>query len=136
MVKLAAQPKIKQEEAVGSLAKEREFVENRDAVQLEELRKEIELSPEVKESGVELKSEEIELSQEIQKIGMEVVGSDQSLVQPTTNVPLQDNAIVGNQNSSVWLSLTWLAQWCLRQLKKAHVKLKKVHGKVVRIVTK
>lgn len=136
MIKQPALQKIEQEETGGSLVKEREFVENRDAVQLEELRREIELAPEVKEAGVELQHEEIELPPDIQQMGVEPAGPGQAVSQPTTTVPLQDDTIISKQKGSVWLSLTWLAQWCLRQLKKAHIKLKKVQGRIVRIIVK
>lgn len=131
-----AQPMVEPTGA-GLGAKEREFLERQDEVQLEEVRKELELAPEVKEAGVEVKSEEVVLPPSVQQMGVVATDVNQPVVQaPTGNVPLPDEKIGSNSGGSIRASLTWLAQWCLRQLKKAHVTLKKVHGKIVRIITK
>lgn len=117
-------------------AKEREFQEQQEAIQLEEVRKELEIAPEVKEAGVEVKSEEMELPPPVAKMGVTSIGGEQPVSPPTTNLPITDDKIATGLGASVWASICWLANWCLRQLKKAHVKLKKVQGKIIRVVTK
>lgn len=118
--------------------KERELFQRQDELQLSEIRKDLELGQEVKEAGVELLThEEIELPPSVKQMGVTKVETEVNLPQVApVSVPLADDQIVKSTGASVWASLTWLAQWCLRQLKKAHVKLKKVHGKIVRVVTK
>lgn len=118
--------------------KERELFQRQDELQLLEIRKDLELGAEAKEAGVELLThEEIELPPSVKQMGVTKIETEVSLPQAaTTAVPLADDQIVKSAGASVWASLTWLAQWCLRQLKKAHVKLKKMHGKIVRVVMK
>lgn len=118
--------------------KERELFQRQDELQLEEIRKGLELGREVKEAGVEsLTHEELELPPSVKQMGVTKIETEVSLPPAaTTVVPLADDQIVKSSGASVWASLTWLAQWCLRQLKKAHVKLKKVQGKIVRVVVK
>ncbi len=118
-------------------AKEQEFFAAQEALQLEQVRHELELAPEVKEMGVENLHDEIEIPPALKKIGLQNTSVPISIPQvPVISTPLADDKIVSNTGSSVWSSLTWLALWCLKQLKKAHVKLKKVHGKIVRVVSK
>lgn len=118
--------------------KERELFQRQDELQLEEIRKGLELGTEVKEAGVELLThEELELPPQVKQMGVTQIETEINLPQTVPMVvPLADEQIVKSTGASVWASLTWLAQWCLRQLKKAHVKLKKIHGKIVRVVTK
>lgn len=116
--------------------KEREFLAQQEEAALEEVRKELELAPEVKEAGVEVKKEEIELPPPLPKMGVTQVGPETPTQTPAVSLPLADDKIVSSQGFSIWASITWLAQWCLRQLKKVHIKLKKVGGQIVRIVTK
>ena len=133
----AVNPSVVEPTGAGLGAKEREILQRNDEIQLEEIRKELELAPEVKEAGVEVKSEEIELPPPLPKMGVIPVGISQPVQPPPgANVPLPDETIVNNTGGSIWASLTWLAQWCLKQLKKVHVQIKKVHGRIVRIITK
>lgn len=121
-------------------SKERELFQRQDELQLEEIRKDLELAPEMKEAGVELLThEELELPPSVKQMGVTQTVEETSFPQAApVVVPLADDKIIQGTGvgTSVWASLTWLAQWCLRQLKKAHVKLKKIHGKIVRVVTK
>ena len=119
-------------------SKERELFQRQDELQLSEIRKGLELGQEVKEAGVELLThEELELPPSVKQMGVTKIETEVNLPQTApVVVPLADDQIVKSTGASVWASLTWLAQWCLRQLKKAHVKLKKVHGKIVRVVVK
>lgn len=118
------------------LDKERRIYEKQEAQALEEVRKELELAPEVKEAGVEVQKEEIELPPPLPKMGVAQTGAELPLAPPAVNLPLTDDKIVSGLGASIWASLAWLAQWCLRQLKKAHIKLKKIQGKIIRVITK
>lgn len=120
----------------GLTTKEREVLANQEASALEEVRKELELAPELKETGVEVQKEEIELPPPLPKMGVAQTGAEAPISIPTISLPLTDDKIVTGLGASIWASLRWLAEWCIRQLKKVRVKLKKVHGKIVRVVTK
>jgi len=116
--------------------KEREVFARQDEMQLEEIRKELELTPEVKEAGVEVKREEIELPEPVKKMGVVPTDIAQPVTPPTINLPLTDDKIVTGFGAPIITSLRWLVEWCIRQLKRVHVKLKKIHGQIVRVVTK
>lgn len=126
--------------AGGIGTKERELFQRQDELQLSEIRKDLELGAEVKEAGVEaLTHEEIELPPSVKEMGVTKIPEQANLPQAApVLVPLADEQILQGTSpvAPVWASLTWLAQWCLRQLKKAHVKLKKIHGKIVRVVVR
>lgn len=116
--------------------KEREVFERQDELQLEEIRKELEVAPEVKETGVEVKSEEIELPEVVKQMGVVPSDASQPVASVATNLPLTDDKIVTGFGAPIISSLRWLVEWCIRQLKKVHIRLKKIHGQIVRVVTK
>ncbi|MBI4999276.1 hypothetical protein HZB97_00710 [Candidatus Gottesmanbacteria bacterium] len=116
--------------------KEKEFLAQQEEAALEEVRKELEIAPEVEKAGVEVQKEEIELPPPLPKMGVAQTGAELPVSAPAISLPLTDDKIVGGLAASIWASLRWLAEWCLKQLKKAHVKLKKVHGQIVRVITK
>jgi hypothetical protein len=120
----------------GLSAKEKELLTASEETALEEVRKELELAPEVKEAGVEVKKEEIELPPPLPTIGVAQTGEDVGVSPASGNLPLTDDQTLFALSAPIIASIRWLAEWCLRQLKKAHIKLKKVHGEIVRIVTK
>lgn len=128
---------ITQQAAVPGIGgKEREFFAEQDAVALEEIRKDLEVAPEVKEAGIEARKEEIELPPAIQKMGVVQSDANQPVTPVTANLPITDDKIVTGTGAPVVTSLRWLVEWCLRQLKKVHIKLKKVHGRIIRVVTR
>lgn len=117
-------------------AKEREFLAQQDETALEEVRKELEVAPEVSEAGLEVRREEIELPPPLPKIGVTQTGAELPVSPTPVPLPLTDDKIVTGTGAPVISSLRWLVEWCLRQLKKVHIKLKKVHGRITRVVTK
>lgn len=98
--------------------------------QLAELEKEAEVS--------EIKGE-IELPEMVKKQGVEVTGETAPLpTMPTITLPLDDQKIYNivknfkKLHQNVKDSVTWLGWWCNRQLQLLGVKLKEVHGKIIR----
>ncbi len=120
----------------GLAVKEREFIAQADAMALEEVRKELEVSPEIAEAGVEVQKQDIELPPPLPKLGVTQTGADLPVSPTSVSLPLTDDKIVTGTGAPIINSLRWLVTWCLRQLKKMHVKLKKVHGRIVRVVAK
>lgn len=116
--------------------KEREFLAQQDETALEEIRKELEVAPEVSEAGLEVKREEIELPPPLPKIGVTQTGAELPVSPTAVSLPLTDDKIVTGTGAPVISSLRWLVEWCLRQLKKVHIRLKKVHGRITRVVAK
>lgn len=52
---------------------------------------------------------------------------------PPVQLPVSDDTVARGLHADVANPLLWLAFWCVRKLKKAHVLLKVVQGKVVRV---
>lgn len=101
---------------------------------LEEVGKEIEPPKEIKEVGVKLKKEEIKLPPAIEKLGVKPSGPATPLPSSSTiTLPLTDDQLVKALTFPIFSSLRWLAEFCLRQLKKAHISLKRVRGKSIRV---
>ena len=66
-------------------------------------------------------------------MGVQALGMAQPVTTATTvQLPLTDDQILTGLHAQIMTSLKWLAEWCIRQLKKAHVHLKNMGGKVVR----
>ena len=104
----------------------------------QEVVSEIELNHEVKEAGVEKRGEVIvELPPDVKKLGVTQTGATTPLSAVTSvaqvSIPITDSQVVVGLHAKVTSSLAWLAQWCIKKLKKAHVVLKIIHGKIVRV---
>lgn len=118
--------------------KEREVLSQVESALEEPLQLEEMVSKEVREVGVEIHPTTIELPPDLRKIGVSPSGSTASVVHqggtsPSVSIPLSDQQIVVGLGGSIWSSVRWLAEWCLRQLKRAHIVLKVVGGKVMRV---
>ena len=82
---------------------------------------------------------EIELPQIVKDAGVEKIGEDTPLSEtPQIELPMDDTKIfksykqIKNLHQDISSSVNWLAVWCIRQLAMLHIKLKEVHGKIVR----
>ena len=111
--------------------KEKEVVGSKEVIR--EVGKEIEPPKEVEEAGVKLKKEEIKLPPSVEKLGVKPSAPVAPPPSPAVTLPLTDDQVMKGLASPIISSLRWLAEFCLRQLKKAHLTLKKVHGKIVRV---
>lgn len=87
---------------------------------------------------IEVRPEKVDVPLDVAQLGVQVAGSQQS-VNPqstatvTVTLPLTDDQVVSNLHPNVTSSISWLAIWCIRQLKRAHLALKVVHGRVMRV---
>lgn len=111
----------------------------KEAVQ--EVVSEIELTKEVVDAGVEKQGDVIvELPPDVKKLGVIQTGSTTPLVTSTPTVqvslPISDNQVVVGLHAQVTSALRWLALWCVKKLAKAHLALKVIHGKIVRVPQK
>ncbi|MCL4382458.1 MAG: hypothetical protein M1575_03380 [Patescibacteria group bacterium] len=119
----------------GSLGtKEKETLIRQDEASLEAVRQEIELTPEIKKV-VEIRQEEIELPPPLPKMGVTQTGADLSVNLSSVNLPLADEKILSSRKAPITDNLRWFAEWCLKQLRKVHIKLKKENGRIVRVKT-
>lgn len=105
---------------------------------VQEVVSEIELNREVKEAGVEKRGEVVvELPPDVKKLGVTQTGPATTITTMTTvaqvSIPITDSQVVVGLHAKVTSSLAWLANWCIKKFKKAHVALKIIHGKIVRV---
>lgn len=119
---------------LGGVSKEHELPVKSEENQIEEVVEDIELEPDLERLGIEKTSEAVTLPPEVRQMGVTATGPAQPVQTSTTTVklPLSDNLVLVGLHASILSSLRWLAEWCIRQLKKAHIHLKKLGGNVVR----
>lgn len=101
-----------------------------------EMTTEVEISPEVEKAGVTAYKETIELPPDIKKLGIAPTGSATPVVTtvvPPVVLPISDDKVVAGLHARLLSSLRWLAVWCIKKLKKAHIILKIIHGKIIRV---
>lgn len=121
---------------VGSLNKEQEALKSTAGEVVQEIVKDVEISPEVERVGVTaVNRQSIELPPDVKKLGVTPSGPSTPVSTTTTTVvlPISDQQVVAGLHAQIISSLRWLAVWCLKKLQKAHVMLKVIHGKIVRV---
>lgn len=88
---------------------------------------------EVKEY-VEVTQNEPTLSPELKKAGLNVVDSSSLDPKHRVTLPITDEKILEGLDKPIATSWRWLAEFARFFLLQAHITLKKIHGKVVRII--
>jgi hypothetical protein len=78
--------------------------------------------------------ENIELDPQLKKAGLQAI--DISSLSPFQRIqlPLSDEKIMEGKQKSVTSSWRWLAEFAFFMLGQAHITLKKIHGKVIRVL--
>lgn len=108
--------------------------------EVSEVSAEVEVPQTVERAGVVKIAETIELPPDVKKLGVTQTGAATPLTQttsiPSVQLPISDTQVVGGLSASVSLALRWLAVWCIKRLKKAHVALKVIHGRIIRVEQK
>ena len=121
---------------VGSTSKETgPHITFNEAPELTEIGKETPLPPEVSKAGVTLRSDSVTVPKPVQYLGVKAVGQvavSQGSGAVAVSLPLTDDQIAQGLHQSITSSWRWLSEWCMLQLKKAHVAFKTMHGKIMR----
>ncbi|OGK19234.1 hypothetical protein A2866_05740 [Candidatus Roizmanbacteria bacterium RIFCSPHIGHO2_01_FULL_39_8] len=100
-----------------------------------EIKEVVEHQPETEvKPYVEIKAESIELPPDLKKLGLQTTSSSSFPSYQNIKLPITDDKIVAGLNSPITSSLRWLATFALYLLQQAHLTLKVIHGKVVRVV--
>lgn len=117
---------------VGGKEAERSSIITPEAVQISH---EMELPKELEKAGVSKFRETIELPPDLRKIGVSQIGANLQVTPtlPKITLPVSDVTVAKGLHAPILSALRWLAVWCVKKLKKAHVKLRVIHGKVVRV---
>lgn len=118
------------------ISKEHEISRTTATEAVSEITQEVELSQEVEKAGVEIIKDTIELPPDIKKLGVTPMGSSvpvTTITLPQVVLPISDQTVVAGLHGQLLSSLRWLAVWCVRRLKRAHIVLKQIHGKIIRV---
>lgn len=98
------------------------------------LGEEQEIHPEMQKIGVSVVRDHLDVPPDALAVGVRPssVYTPVSTV-PTITLPLDDVKIEQGLHQSILTSLRWLAEWCIFQLKRVHITLKVIQGRVRRI---
>lgn len=104
---------------------------------LQPLSTEVELPKEVEKAGVTFQRETVEIPPDVQKLGVQHAGPTTPVanmpVLPQVVLPISDQQVVAGLHVHITNALLWLAIWCIKRLKKAHLALKNIHGEIIRV---
>lgn len=120
--------------------KEKEPIKTGNTELVSETTGDAELAPEMEKAGVIQFKETIELPPDMKKLGLGPAGASVPFTSltaiPPVVLPISDQQVVTGLQANVSSAIKWLATWCVKKLKKAHVALKIIHGKIIRVAAK
>lgn len=90
------------------------------------------LPKEVTSAGVSVHPTTIPVPQPVAKMGVQPASANIPMPAATVSLPLSDDDIAKGLHASITSSIRWLAEWCMRRLKQAHIGFKNIHGKIMR----
>lgn len=80
------------------------------------------------------RAETIELPPDLKKLGLQAVSNSSFPSYKNIKLPLSDEKIIVGQKAPITSSIRWLATFALYILAQAHLGLKVVHGRVIRVL--
>lgn len=120
-------------QVAGRYAKEAEpFPRPKETYELREA-VEHEPPPEMK-PFVQPRQETIKLPTDLQMVGLQPVKTTQFPSYKNVKLPLTDEKIIEGKKEPITSSKRWLSEFALYLLRQAHLTLRTVHGKVIRVV--
>lgn len=104
---------------------------------IREVPQEIEIPKEVSQAGVEIHGV-VDLPPDLKKLGVTPGASQMPVTTPAAPItlPISDDKILVGTKVPLSSALKWLSFWCLKRLKVAHLILKSIHGKIIRVTIK
>jgi hypothetical protein len=104
-----------------------------------EITTEVVVSTEVAQAGVKKIPDVVEIPPDVRKLGVSPAGPttpvSATTAFPQVVLPISDQKVVAGLHSQVTSAFLWLATWCIKKLKKAHIALKVIHGKIIRVAS-
>ena len=97
--------------------------------------KEKEIEEEIRPHVVK-RQEIINLPPDLKNLGLKPISTTQFPQYQTVKLPISDEKIITGLSAPVSSSLRWLATLALYLLQQAHLSLKVIHGRVVRVLKK
>ncbi len=91
------------------------------------------------EDYVEVQEEEIDIPPDLKQIGVQQPAHNASNIPmqyQNVKLPISDDKVIQGLQQPIDSSMRWLAEFAMYILRHAHLGLKVVHGKVVRIIKK
>ncbi len=82
---------------------------------------------------VEERPDVVNIDNDLQSMGAQSTGVSQFTTTQPIELPLSDEAVVSGLKAPYSSSLRWLSEFCLYILKHAHMHLKEIHGKIMRV---
>lgn len=80
------------------------------------------------------RAETIELPPDLKKMGLQAVSNSKFSSYKNIKLPLSDEKIVVGKKAPITSSIRWLAEFALFILAQAHLGLKVIHGRVIRVI--
>jgi len=127
--------KRQKKEVISLPTKEVELIPNKEEIQFKEV-KEKEIDEEGLKPYLTKREEMIKLPPNIEKLGLKKVPTTQFPQYQTVKIPISDDKVISGLHAPITSSLRWLATLALYILQQAHISLKVVHGRVVRVFKK
>lgn len=90
--------------------------------------------PEEVKEHVDVRQETVKLSEDLKKMGLQAVDQTQFPSYQNVKLPMSDEKVYNGLHAPVYTSLRWLSTFALYILQMSHLTLKRVHGKVIRII--
>ncbi len=101
---------------------------------------EVVVPAEAEKAGVKAYTEKVEIPQALQKLGVQPSAQSVPItISPQLTpvvLPISDDQVVRGLHLPLLSALRWLSEWCVKQLKRAHMTIKLVHGKIMRVPIK
>lgn len=110
------------------------YAKSNEIIQFEEpLEKQL---PEDLKPYVDVRKEKMEISEELKKIGLKE--ADPSLFKDIGDIklPISDDKVMMGTHAPITSAFRWLATFALYLLRRSHLTLKTIHGRVVRVIKK
>ncbi len=124
----------KYQSTVVSYSKESEPVIKKS--EMEEIKEVVEFEVNDKEVQrfISPRAETIKLPPDLKKLGLQPATTINFPSYQNIKLPISDEKIITGLHAPVTSSLRWLATLAIYLLKKAHLQLKFIHGKVIRVI--
>lgn len=111
-------------------------IESKPIAEIQEAAKNEQPSQQNVQDYIQVHSQIPTIPADVAAAGVQVSPSAHDVLQPVLELPLPDDQIPQALKKPVSSGLRWIAEICLYMLRKAHLKLKTIHGKVMRVALK
>lgn len=85
---------------------------------------------------VQARKDTIKITSDIKKLGAVSTGQPTFIETQQITIPISDEKVYQGLHAPISSSFRWLSEFYMRLLKTAHITLKNVHGKIVRVILK